>query len=133
MNTNDPRSIARTIRSTLKVHERTHRAAIRLPDDAAQLVADVLDHYAATCDPIVHEPIYDRRAVLWMEAAAHVAKLLSLTDREAIDLTEVASDALGIRPGWRDTQKGIYFGRYLTFTGREVARIVRYAQKRSEA
>lgn len=132
MNTTDPRSIARSIRRTLKVHERTHRAAIRLPDAAAVVVADVLEHYTATTTEPSYHDLYDRPAVLWMDAARHVAKLYTLGERDAVHTLEAASDALGVHPAWLTTQKGPYEGRYLCFTGAQLRRIVRYLGKQAQ-
>jgi len=132
MNTTDPRLIARDIRRTLRIHERTNRAAIRLPDPVAALVADVLEHYAATSSEVQHHEIYDRDAVLWMVAAQHVARLFTLTERQAVHTVEAASDALGIIPAWMYTTKPPYEGKYLCFTGPQLRRIVRYLQKRAD-
>lgn len=128
MNTQHAARIARGIRKTLKVHQRTGRGAIRLPDDAAAVVADVLDHYAATMTEPTHTDVFERPAVMWRDAAAEVAKVTAMCHADAVHMLEEASDQLAVIPAWRPLeQQG---PKYLTFTGREVHRMVRYAMKR---
>ncbi|RQP13208.1 MAG: hypothetical protein EAS51_00445 [Microbacteriaceae bacterium] len=115
-------SIARHIRRTLKVHRRTGRQAIRLADTDAVLVAELLELYAAfECEP-PRAAIYDRRAVLWRDVCAHVAGMLSIPERTATQLVELASDALAVAPAFR-VLDGTDGPRYLTFTGAQTRQI----------
>ncbi|QEO10008.1 hypothetical protein [Protaetiibacter larvae] len=120
-------SVARHIRRMLKVHRRTGRQAIRLPDADALLVAELLEHFAAWEREPRWEPIYDRRAVMWRDVAAHVAAVLSVPEKRAHDIVERASDALIIGPAFRVIDRD--GPRYLSFTGAQVRQIVRYAAR----
>lgn len=119
--------IAAAIRRTLKVHRRTGRQAIRLPDADALIVAELLEHYAAWGREPRWQEIYDRRAVMWREACAHVGGLLSVSERDATHLVEEASDALTIIPAWRVIRAD--GPRYLSFTGPQVRQIARCATR----
>ncbi|QEO10014.1 hypothetical protein [Protaetiibacter larvae] len=118
--------ISRSIRRTLKVHARTTATAVKLPDADAAIIADVLDHFAATTDAPLYVPLYQRPAITWMNCVRHLSGLYEIPEGDGTRVLEAASDALEIMPFWRVIDRSGGGARYLSFTGAELQRFATY-------